>query len=361
MKQIKLLLISAMLFLAGCNTQTNISNEQATQQESVSLIYTAAAMTADAGEGETTPQAETPQPEATLEETPVPTMQPNYMVPVSVELNGLILRSGPGTLFSQLATFAQGTQVVTLGMVPDGTWIKVRAPLVDGGTVEGWMFAQYLDLSNLEVALPVDEMAPQNTVSGKVVDSEGTPIDDVRVAVIVETEDGELRDESTSNRQGTFQVYYPAGLAESARVEIVAVNCNSRIAEYSADAGCVVKDYFSTEWQETISLSQSDDLTFTYEKAVAYLEGKVVYQSGNGASEVLVRATRQQDGAQSEQVTPVGGAFRLPLGPGTWEIVAVRFQADGTALIGETRIYEVGADGEEFDPLMIPYIEIVKR
>lgn len=359
MKYIKWLMIIAMVTLAGCNSQTNISNQEISQQESVALIYTAAAMTAESGE--VTPQSSTPQPEATLAETPIPTAQPDYMIPVSVELNGLILRGGPGTLFSQLATFALGTQVQTLGMVPDGTWIKVRAPLSDGGTIDGWMFAQYLDLTQLEVALPLEEMSPQNTVSGVVVDSEGNPVDDVRVSVVIETENGELRDESTTNRQGAFQVYYPFGLADSARVEVVAVNCNSRIAEYVADAGCLVEDYFPTHWQETISLPQSTDLTFTYEKAAAYLEGKVVYQDGNGASEILVRATRQEDGVQSEQVTPVGGAFRLPLGLGTWEVVAVRFQSDGTALIGETRIYEVGADGEAFDPLMIPYIEIIER
>jgi hypothetical protein len=75
----------------------------------------------------------------------------------------------------------------------------------------------------------------------------------------------------------------------------------------------------------------------------------------------LVRATRQSDGVQSEQVTPVGGAFRLPLGPGTWEVVAVRFHSDGTALLGDTRVYEVTSAGQTFDPLTIPYIEIIER
>lgn len=358
-----LTIAAAILLLTGCNTQTGSSDAEMSQEEAIAMVYTAAAMTEEAQA--VTPEGATPQPEATQEEmqeeTPQPTEPPAYIAVATVELNGLILRGGPGTLFNQLATFATGTEVYLLGMVPDGTWIHVRAPLADGGTVDGWMFAQYLNLSDLDVSLPVEDIALQNTIAGVVVDNEGTPVDDVRVAMTVETESGMLRDESTTDHQGVFQIYYPVELAETAHVEIVAVNCYSRIAQYVTDVGCLVLDYFPTDWQETVSLPQVGSLTFTYEKAVTYLEGEVVYQDGNGASQILVRATRQQDGVQSEQVTPVGGAFRLPLGPGTWEVVAVRFRADGTALIGETRIYEIGADGEEFDPLVIPYIEIVER
>ncbi|MEJ2758310.1 MAG: SH3 domain-containing protein, partial [Anaerolineales bacterium] len=338
MKQNHWIIIFVMLLLAGCNTQTNTENNGLSQQDAAALIYTAAAMTAEADD--TILQTETPQPEEADEDTPVPTEVPTYMVPVKVTLNGLILRSGPGTMFNPIATFATGTQVTTLGMVSDGTWIQVRAPLSGGGTVDGWMFAQYLDLSELEEALPVAEMSPGNTLSGTVQDSDGNPIHDVRVAAIIATDEGELRDESTTNHQGQFQIYYPIGIGDSARLEIVAVNCNSNIAEF-VNQSCQVMDYFSTHWRETISLPQTEDLTFTYEKAITYLEGKVVYQDGNGASEILVRATRQSDGVQSEQVTPVGGAFRLPLGPGTWEVVAVRFHSDGTALLGDTRVYEV--------------------
>ncbi len=321
------------------------------------MIYTAAAMTAEAAQP--TPEPVTPQPEEATE-TPAPTETPAHMTPVSVELNGLILRSGPGTMFNQVATFATGTQVMAMGMVTDGTWIQVRAPLSGGGTVDGWMFAQYLDLSNLDEALPIVEMSPQNTLSGVVQDLDGNPIHDVRVAAVLETEDGELRDESTTNHQGQFQIYYPIGIADTANLEIVAVNCNSNIAEY-VNESCQVVDYFPTHWQETLSLPQTGALAFTYEKAVTYLEGKVVYQDGNGASEILVRATRQSDGVQSEQVTPVGGAFRLPLGLGTWDVVAVRFHSDGTPLLGETRVFEVGTVGEPLEPLTIPYIEIIER
>lgn len=358
MKRLIYMLITAVLFLAGCTTQANTENNGLSQQDAAALIYTAAAMTAEA-DGLST-QTETPPPADMAEDTPAPTDAPTYMVPVRVELNGLILRSGPGTMFDPIATFATGTQVTTLGMVPDGTWIQVRAPLSGGGSVDGWMFAQYLDMSNVEEALPVVEMSPENTLSGTVQVADGTPIRDVRVAAIIETENGELRDESTTNHQGQFQIYYPIGIGTTARLEIVAVNCNSNIAEF-VNNKCLAVDYFSTHWRETITLPETGELTFTYEKAITYLEGKVVYQDGNGASEILVRATRQSDGVQSEQVTPVGGAFRLPLGLGTWEVVAVRFRSDGTALVGETRVYQVTSAGETFDPLTIPYIEIVER
>lgn len=352
------MLIFAIFFLAGCSIQTNNENNGLSQQDAAALIYTAAALTAEADQ--LVPETVTPQPEEIVKETPLPTDKPTYMVPVSVELNGLILRSGPGTMFDPIATFATGTQVTTLGMVADGTWIQVRAPLSGGGTVDGWMFSQYLDMSNVEEALPVVDMSPDNTLFGTVKDSDGNLIHDVRVAAVIETENGELRDESTTNHAGQFQIYYPIGIGDAARLEVVAVNCNSNIAEF-VNNSCQVLDHFPTHWRETISLPQSKEVVFDYEKAITYLEGKVVYQDGNGASEILVRATRRSDGVQSEQVTPVGGAFSLPLGPGTWEVLAVRFRSDGTALLGETRVYEVTTAGEMIDPLTIPYIEIVER
>jgi hypothetical protein len=39
----------------------------------------------------------------------------------------------------------------------------------------------------------------------------------------------------------------------------------------------------------------------------------------------------------------------------------VRFHSDGTALLGDTRVYEVTSAGQTFDPLTIPYIEIIER
>ena len=108
-------------------------------------------------------------------------------------------------------------------------------------------------------------------------------------------------------------------------------------------------------------LPQVQPVRFTYEKGISFLEGKVVYQDGNGASQILVRATRNADGAQSEYVTLQGGAFRLPLGEGYWEVVAVRFLQDGTPLISDTYSYQVSIQGQEWESLLIPYIEIIDR
>ena len=355
-KQIIAILAVLLLAAAGCSYPEN--SPEKTQQNAASLIYTAAALTAESGNP--TPATSTPMPVPT-EDVPAPTNTPAYLVQVPVTLNGLNLRSGPGLLYPSLGTFAEGTPVLTLGMVSDGSWIKVRAPLSSGGSVDGWMFAEFLDLSALNTTLPVEEFPANNTIQGTVADLEGNPIRSVRVAAFIQTDSGEQRDEATSNRDGEFFIYLPAGLAESARMEIVAVNCSSNISDILPGGSCLVADYFPVNWRQTISLPQEEPISFSYEKGIAFLEGKVVYQDGNGASEILIKATRQSDGVESEQVTPVGGAFRLPLGPGAWEVVAVRFQQDGTALLGETRIYEIEDTSTELEPLIIPYIEIIQR
>ncbi len=356
-KHIAILLVILLLMTGGCSNRE--SNVEANQEEAASVVYTAAALTAEAISQ--TQQPSTPIPSSTEEIVPTQTNIPAYVTPVDVTLNGLNLRSGPGLLFDSLGTFASGTQVLTLGMIGDGSWIRVRAPLSSGGAVEGWMFAEFLDLSTLEAALPVVELPTNNTVRGRITDLQGNPIRSVRVAIFVTTDNGEQRDEATSNREGEFFLYLPNGLSEAARLEIVAVNCSSNISEVLPGGSCLVTDYFPVHWRETISLPQEEQVTFTYEEGVAFVEGKVVYQDGNGASEILVKATRQSDGVESEQVTPVGGAFRLPLGPGIWEVIAVRFRQDGTALLGETRLYEINASGNELEPLIIPYIEIIER
>jgi uncharacterized protein YraI len=355
-KRIILILAVFLPAAGGCSTPEN--SQETAQQDAAALIFTAAALTAESGD--LTPSTSTPLPEPT-ENLPALTNTPAYLIQVPVTLNGLNLRGGPGLLYPSLGTFAEGTPVLTLGMVPDGSWIKVRAPLSGGGSVDGWMFAEFLDLSALNTALPVEDIPANNTIRGSVTDLGGNPIRSVRVAAFIQTDSGEQRDEATTNQAGEFFIYLPTDPAESARLEIVAVNCSSNISEILPGGSCLVADYFPVNWRQTIALPQQEPISFTYEEGIVFLEGKVVYQDGNGASEILIKATRQSDEVESEQVTPVGGAFRLPLGPGTWEVVAVRFQQDGTALLGETRIFEIEDARTELEPLIIPYIEIIQR
>jgi len=353
MKRILILTLTMLVSLSACRPQ---ENEATAEQDAASLIMTAAAATAEAigitlEPAEETPATETPAP------TAAPTETPAFMVPAVVVSGNLNLRSGPGILFNIIEGYPEGTRVTTLEMTPDGAWIRVAAP--DGNL--GWMAAEFLDLTALEAALPIADWPAENTISGTVLERFGEPINAVRIAMFVKTERGEQRAETTSTLDGSFAIYFPAELTGPFNLEIVAINCGSRIAETLPDGSCAVLDYFPLAWRETVFLPQTQPVRFTYEKGLAFVEGKVVYQDGNGASQILVRATRNADGAQSEYVTPQGGEFRLPLGEGYWEVVAVRFMQDGTPLISETYSYQVSGPGLEFQSLIIPYTEIIDR
>lgn len=353
MKRNLTLIFIFLLSLSACRPQ---ENQAASEQDAASLIMTAAAATAEAM-GITLEPAEPTQPANPPTLTPAPTETPAYFVPAIVLSGNLNLRAGPSTFFEILRAFPEGSQLTTLEMTADGAWIKVSAN--DGA--QGWVFASFLDLSALEAALPIADWPMENTIYGTVLDTDGEPINAARIAASIETEQGEQRAETASTRDGNFAIHVPAGLNGPFNLEIVSINCGSRVAETQPDGSCTAPDHFALNWRQTVYLPQTQPVRFTYEEGAAFLEGQVVYQDGNGASQILVRATRQSDGAQSEYVTPQGGEFRLPLGEGDWEVVAVRFMQDGTPLVSKTYSYQISEPGQELEPLTIPYIEIINR
>jgi hypothetical protein len=345
-KNLKVLILITIMLLSACKAQ----NEANLEQDVAVKIMTAAAATVQAADF--TPEPSPTETDVSPPASPVPTIKPAYMVQALVANDTLNLRAGPGTLFSILQNYPKSTHVTTLEMTPDGWWIKVAAP-----GAEGWMAAEYLDLSALEAALPILTQPEANMIYGTVLDTQNNPVSGVRIAAII----GDQRTETVSTHSGEFFIYAPTELTGPFSFEIVALNCGSSIAEVQPDGSCLAVDYFPVDWQETVTLPQTQPIRFEYERGIAFLEGKVVYQDGNGASQILVRATRKSDNVQSEFVTQVGGEFRLPLGEGEWEVVAVRFLQDGTPLISETRSYQITAFGQEIAPLTIPYIEIIDR
>lgn len=353
MKILRITVLLLLIAAAGCTPL----EEPASPQSSAEQIITAAAATIEAGGllPEAPPATPTAEPAA-----PTLTATPGYIVPAEVVSENLNLRSGPGTFYQTIGRYPQGSIVYTLEMTPNGDWIKVSAP-VTGGQREGWMAAAFLDLTGLEAALPVTSWPAEQTLSGTVTDQFGGPISAVRIALSTEQAGTSQRAEAVSNLAGEFAFYLPTDITNPVSLEIVALNCDSNITTLQPDGSCTAPDHFPIDWRETVFLPQTEPVLFTYEEGITALEGIVAYQDGNGASEILVRATRTSDNAQSEMVTPVGGQFSLPLGPGTWEVVAVRFLRDGTPLLSDTRIYEVTPAGEELPYLTIPYIEIVER
>ena len=356
MKWLKSTLLLSILLVSACTSTLTDANTE--QQESTSLIYTAAALTAAVSNTDGSPKTEQ-GPSVT--DTPTSTNTPEYLTQVPVVADLLNLRSGPGTLFPVLLTLPRGSIVSTLGMIPDGTWVNVVATTDIGNPLMGWVLAEYLDLTSLKFSLPIEEWPQNSAVHGIITDTDGNPINAVRVAATTQIEGNLLRGEGTSDRQGEFFIYTPRDLIGPFQVEIVAVNCSSNLSKILSDGRCVVQDYFPVTWKTVVNLPLAEPIQFKYEQAAMSLEGKVVYQDGNGASQILIKATRQSDSVESEYVTLQGGSFQLPLGLGTWEIVAIRFLQDGTPLFSETRILEISSPGQVVEPIIIPYTEIIER
>lgn len=348
------------IFLVGITFTLASCAQNTSDPDSGNPVLTAAAMTVEAGI-----QASLAPPTAEPTQTPIPTMQPTPTMdltqPATVLSPTLNLRAGPGTLFDIVATFNQGTVIYATGMTPGGDWLEISAPIGNGQIWTGWLAAAFLDTTEIKTSLPIIIWPENNSILGQVTDDQLNPVSSIRVAAVGETEQGEVRAEGISDLNGNFSIYLPPNLTGAFKLEIVAVNCTSNIADVQPDGSCEPDDHFPVVWRADTNVPQSEPVSFWYEHAAAYLEGKVVYQDGNGASQILIRATRISDGVSSEKVTPVGGEFSLPLGIGIWEVVAVRFLSDGTPLVGETRTYEVSEQGQIFEPLTIPFGEIIER
>src|SRR5512139_960497 len=120
-----------MLSIAGCNLPSN--------QPVTPNAYTAAVMTVTALAG--TEAAGTPKPTVTLFATlppPTVTASTNTSAPPPAQTSatpsgtvfvtdvGANCRSGPGTNYDKIASFAQGTYIPIVGRKSDSTWWVVR-------------------------------------------------------------------------------------------------------------------------------------------------------------------------------------------------------------------------------------------
>lgn len=340
---------AAGLLLAGLTACT--SNPAPSEAEvQLAVIKTSAALTA-----QISPTDTPPSPTATLAPTATPT--PDYFTRGVVSANSINLRAGPGTLFSSIAVFNQGYKIFATGINPDGEWVRVLADAPDGSgrALEGWMYASLIDFSRPLDVLPTVNTNQAWAIQGKVIDSDNLPINGVRVAAVYTTDSGdEIWADATTRESGEFTILAPKNQVGPFDVQIVAVNCNSRIA----DAECLVREYYVLNFRTWVTLPQQQPVAFIYEQGLTTLTGKVVYQDGFGASQVLVKATRLEDGVESEWVTGVGGEFSLPLGQGTWEIYGIRFLPDGTPLFSQPTTMIITQAGQTLEPLIIPYNEL---
>lgn len=288
----------------------------------------------------------TPRPTNTPAASPTPfqTLTPTPSPPISGEISAayLNLRTGPSTFFDIIQTFVEGTQVTALRRTADSNWVQVEIEFEDDPAMEGWMSVLFLELQGDIAGLPVETFGPEWTITGRVEDTEGSPIPGINVAVILSNDEFDLRDDAISDENGVFTVYLPEDLFGTFDVQIVSWNCESPIA----NANCQLSGYIQVEDRAfvTVPVEQGEELVFTYEKTDQVLTGSVVEANGDPVDRILIVAERD-DGATSLGRSDALGEFSIPIASGTWEVYAVIYDPDYTE--GERVTVEISDSAPE--------------
>lgn len=284
------------------------------------------------------PPTPTPLPEA----PPVPSPSPSPQQPLAAKVNvvSLNLRDGPGTLFEVLGTYALDTQVTALGRAPGDDWIEIE----EQGGRKGWVFADLLDMEGELQTLPVLEVPESLTIAGKVIDSNGRPINGVQIQITARLFRIAVQFVTRSADDGTFYAYFPPDTAGVWQVELIGTDCDSRIV----DGNCNVVEYFPYNDSAYVQLPALSPLVFVYEEASEFITGTVQDAEGQPVGNMRVFATRS-DGASSAALSGNTGVFVLPASSGAWQVYAVQLTP---YLEGERVRVQVTA-GSQPDPVLI--------
>jgi hypothetical protein len=150
------------------------------------------------------------------------------------------------------------------------------------------------------------------SIFGSVVDSNGLPIEGINIAVIQE----ENRVDVYSATDGSFSAELPTSTNSNWTVEIVGINCTSKIM-----ANCVLTGYFELFQSIDVTVPLSKPITFIFEKATTTIKGKAP------VSGLRIFAFRN-DGANSWGESLNDGTFELPASDGIWDVYAVDLNSD---------------------------------
>ncbi len=210
-----------------------------------------------------------PPPTATAYRTPTPL--PNTPVPptptlpqaaFTAEVLGerLNLRVGPSTLHTIIGTVTKGTYVSVIGKAPGDEWVFVEST----SGKAGWLSVQFLQLHGSLSSLEDVQVKSSYIIAGQVVDSAGTPVNGVDLAVYQGEGPNQLRTDATSDATGHFYAYLPVGAQGTWTVEVVGVSCQSWIM----DTSCRYHGVFSSKGKETIQPPLSEPLYFVFDNQV---------------------------------------------------------------------------------------------
>lgn len=322
-----LVCISLLALVAGCTAPAAPAPSPTT------------AMTPPAAASPLPPALTTAPTTPPLTLTPQPTLVEQQPLAATVNVNSLNLRSGPGTLFEVLGTYALNTPVTALGRTPGSDWIQME----DKDGKQGWVFAELLTLEGELQSLPVLGPPDNLTISGKVIDSTGLPVNGVQIQVTAQLFQIAVQFVTRTNAEGIFYAFFPPDTVGVWLIEVIGTDCDSRIV----DANCNVVEYFLYNDSAYVQLPANAPLVFVYEKASSFLSGTVQEAGGQPVS-MRVFATRS-DGAIATAISSATGSFTLPVSAGVWKVYAVQLNP---LLEGEA-VYVTVAEDRQPEPISV--------
>ena len=182
----------------------------------------------------------TPIPTLTSVPTALPTLTATPMsapfVPFNVTTwaDNVILRAGPGYLFTPRTTLKKGASLLLLGRSPGGEWLFVQVP--DSRT--GWVFAELTETQGDLDSAPLIQPADAQLIRGIVKDANGQPINGIQFAFVQGAGDNPPRNDAMTDDSGTFYAFMPLSARGQWTVGYTAVACTSRVM----DANCNCKN-----------------------------------------------------------------------------------------------------------------------
>jgi hypothetical protein len=173
------------------------------------------------------PMEATSAPTSTTE----PAVTPFVPFEVMTWANNVLLRSGPGYLFQQLAVLREGASLLVLGKSPGGEWLLCQTP----ENRVGWVFAQLVERATEEVGEAPTIWPPSAQVlRGTVRDQAGVAINGIQFSIVQGGGNDAPRNDAVTDESGTFYAFMPAESSGSWFVSYTAVSCKSN----TMDANC---------------------------------------------------------------------------------------------------------------------------
>lgn len=198
----------------------------------------------------------TPEPTMTPTITPTATLPSYKQMKVSIGVEVLNLRSGPGEQFDIVDKLPKGTILWILGRARGDDWFLVRSDT----NRAGWVSASFVALKVPLSTIPIFEVTDALIITGKAVDNMQNPVPGINFAIFQGTGADQKRIDVYSDGEGKFYAYLPGTATGSWTVEYVGILCTSPIM----DANCKFSGHFANN-SFTITLPQDIEIPLIFE------------------------------------------------------------------------------------------------